>query len=63
MIKRHFKKIVVGIGITLFGLGIISFHKEKTETIETIDLRDTLINDSFNIQDTVLNDSIQLDSL
>jgi hypothetical protein len=63
MIKRHFKKIVVAISITLFGLGIISFHKEKTETIEMIDLRDTLINDSFRVKDTIINDSIQLDSL
>lgn len=56
--KKHIKKIVVAIGLTIFGLGVIKYAKEKTEvTIEV-----PVMQDSLAIIDGVYVDSVILDS-
>ena len=68
MKKITIKKVLVGAAITIFGLGILKFNKEKTEiVIESNDFRDSLLIDSFpsdtvNI-DSLLTDTIKLDTL
>lgn len=58
MKKTTIKKVLIGVGITLFGFGILQFKKEKTEiVIEANDFKDSLLIDSFKL------DSLQLDSL
>lgn len=58
MKKITIKKIAIGAVISLFGLGIFKYQKEKKEiVIETSDLRDTLLIDSFSL------DSLELDTI
>ena len=64
MKKITIKKVLVGAVITIFGLGILKYNKEKTEiVIETNDLKDTLLVDSFKLDslltDTVFNDTVK----
>ena len=68
MKKITIKKIAIGAVISLFGLGIFQYQKEKKEiSIETHDLKDTLLIDSFELDsirlDSVKLDSVKLDSL
>ncbi len=64
MKKITIKKVLIGAAITIFGLGILKFNKEKTEiVIETNGLKDTLLVDSFKLDslltDTVFNDTVK----
>lgn len=68
MKKVTIKKVIIGAVITIFGLGILKFNKEKTEiVVESNDFRDTLLIDSFTSDtvnaDSLLTDAIKSDSL
>jgi len=62
--KSTIKKSLIAVAITLFGIGIVKYNKVNTEiVIETNDLRDTLLADSFKLDslstDTVLIDTVK----
>ncbi len=63
MKKITIKQVAIGAVISIFGLGIFKYQKEKKEiVIETHDLRDTLLLDSFKL-DSVIIDTVKKDSL
>lgn len=50
MKKKTIKKIAIGAVISILGFGVFKYQKEQKEiVIETSDLRDTLLIDSFKL--------------
>lgn len=58
--KKHIKKIAIGVGITIFGIGIIKYTKTKEEVSIEVPVQDSIvaIQDGVVVDTTILLEDI-----